>query len=133
MVPNCWKFKLRSPKQQIVVGKWIVSSTKYEDFTSCLMVKTTKNFLPTCIEIIKGFLILTNLPIYSVSIGSNVLRKRYKFKRNSKLEMRDLGTNVGLYNLQRVKQNLFTYFHGKVLSMKFDPNLWAWVYNKSFV
>jgi hypothetical protein len=45
MVPKCWKSKLRSTKQQIVVGKWIDLSTKDEDFTSCLMVKTNVGWL----------------------------------------------------------------------------------------
>ncbi len=45
MVPKCWKSKLCSTKQQIVVGKWIDLSTKDEDFTSCLMVKSNVGWL----------------------------------------------------------------------------------------
>ncbi len=45
MVPKCWKSKLCSTKQQIVVGKWIDLSTKDEDFTSCFMVKTNVGWL----------------------------------------------------------------------------------------
>jgi hypothetical protein len=41
MVPKCWKSNLRSTKQQIVVGKWIDLSIKDEDFTYCLMFKTS--------------------------------------------------------------------------------------------
>jgi hypothetical protein len=52
MVPKCWKFKLCSIKQQTIVGKWIDLSTKNDNFTFCLMVKTNvgrvSQFYDTC-------------------------------------------------------------------------------------